>query len=114
MTDDRTYLRHILQCIARIDEYVVGGESSFIESTLIKDAVMRNLQTLGESTRRISQVLKSDSPDIDWRGISRFRNVIVHDYLDISLDRIWEVIVRDLPVLKNQVEALLSDQRGAP
>ena len=113
MTDDRIYLTHILQCVARIEEYVAGGQESFIDSTLIQDAVMRNFQTMGESARRISESTKTEHTEVNWRGIIGFRNLIVHDYLDISLDEVWEVIDNDLPVLKNQVEALLSD-RGSP
>ena len=112
MRDDKLYLIHIIECIARIEEYVADGQNSFIESTLIQDAVMRNLQTLGESVRRLSEDTSSGRSQFDWRSITGFRNVIVHDYLGITLDRVWEVVERDLPTLKLHVESILSNLEG--
>ncbi len=80
-----------------------------MESNLIQDAVMRNLQILGESARRISGETKARRPEVDWRGIIGFRNDLVHDYLSITLVRVWEVVEGDLPILKIQVETMLDD-----
>ncbi len=85
-----------------------------MESTLIQDAVMRNLQILGESARRISGETKARRPEVDWRGIIGFRNVLVHDYLSITLVRVWEVVEGDLPILKNRVGTMLGDLGGQP
>ncbi len=114
MRDDRPYLSHIEECIARVERYAASGRASFMESTLIQDAVMRNLQILGESARRISGETKARRPEVDWRGIIGFRNVLVHDYLSITLVRVWEVFEGDLPILKNQVETMLGDLREQP
>lgn len=81
MKDDRLYLIHILECIARIEQYVSGGREPFIGSTLIQDAVLRNLQTLGQSAMRLSEAIRESRPEVDWRGIIGLRNVLVHDYL---------------------------------
>lgn len=105
--DDKLYLIHILERIARIQEYVVDGQSSFMESTLVQDAVMRNLQTMGESVRRLSEETKSGRSEADWRSITGFRNVIVHNYLGMTLDRVWEVVERHLPTPKCHVEPIL-------
>ena len=80
MRDDRIYIHHILDCVRRIDRYCQKGEEDFRGSELIQDAVLRNLQTLAESTQRISDHLKSLHPEVDWRAIAGFRNVLVHDY----------------------------------
>ena len=80
-----------------------------MESTLIQDAVMRNLQILGESARRISGETKARHPEVDWRGIIGFRNVLVHDDVSITLVRVWEVVEGDLPILKIQVETMLEE-----
>ena len=80
-----------------------------MESTLIQDAVIRNLQVLGESARRLSEDTKARRLEVEWRGIIGFRNVMVHDYLDITLDRVWEVVELQLPILKDHVEAILGD-----
>ncbi len=79
MKDDRVYLGHILRCIARIEEYTVNGRDTFFASHLVQDGVVRNLQTLAESSRRLSQDVKALHPGVDWKGLAGFRNVLVHD-----------------------------------
>ena len=73
---------------------------------------MRNLQTLTESTQRLSAELKSKYPQVDWRRVAAFRNVVVHDYLGIDLEKIWEIVQRDVPLLKSIVSSMLHDLRG--
>jgi uncharacterized protein with HEPN domain len=107
--DDRLYLLHINECIARIESYSAGGKDEFMASTLIQDAVIRNLQTLSESAQRLSDSFKTSHPEADWRGISGFRNVLVHDYIDLDLEIVWQVIERDLPVLRRTVQSTLDN-----
>jgi uncharacterized protein with HEPN domain len=76
---------------------------------MIQDAVIRNLQTLAESTQRISNSLKTAHPEVEWRGISDFRNVVVHNYMGINLNRVWDIVVQNLPALKLQVTAILRE-----
>jgi hypothetical protein len=64
MKDDTVYLRHIEDCIRRIEDNVAGGKTRFLESHTLQDAVLRNLQTLSESTQRLSDKLKSAHPDV--------------------------------------------------
>ncbi len=109
MRDDRLYIHHILDCVRRIDGYCQNGEDAFRASKLIQDAVLRNLQTLAESTQRISDGLKSLHPEVHWRAIAGFRNVLVHDYLGINLARVWEIVSVHLPVLGSQMEAIRHD-----
>ena len=85
-----------------------------MDSILIQDAVIRNLQIMGESARRLSVETRAGQPEVDWRGIIGLRNVIVHDYLGLSLVRVWEVVEQDLPALKGQVEAMLSESGNDP
>ena len=86
--------------------YCQNGEEAFRASELIQDAVLRNLQTLAESTQRISDRLKALHPEVDWRAIAGFRNVLAHDYLGINLVRVWEIVSVHLPVLGAQMEAI--------
>lgn len=75
MKDDRLYLVHVLECIDRIERYTAEGKEAFMADERTQDAVLRNLQVLSESTQRLSEDLKADHPEVDWRGISGFRNV---------------------------------------
>ncbi|HXG08746.1 MAG TPA: DUF86 domain-containing protein [Gemmataceae bacterium] len=114
MKDDRLYLIHISECIARIEQYTAGGQSAFLASTLIQDAVLRNLQTLAESTQRLSDALKAQYPQTDWTGISGFRNVLVHNYLGVDVARVWAIVENDLPNLKSTVQAMLQNLQTQP
>lgn len=104
------YLRHIRECIRRIEANVAGGRDQFMASHTLQDAVLRNLQTMTESTQRLSEVVKAAHPEIEWRRIAAFRNVLVHAYLGIDLERVWEVIPRDVPILKQAIWAALESQ----
>jgi uncharacterized protein with HEPN domain len=97
MKDDAVYMRYILECIRRIEENSAAGKAQFMASHTLQDAILRNLQTLTESTQRLSAELKATRPDIDWRRISAFRNVVVHNYLGIDLEQIWTIIQQDVP-----------------
>jgi uncharacterized protein with HEPN domain len=105
--DDTLLLIHIGECIARIRQYTVSGKEAFLASTFIQDATMRNLQTLAESTQRLSESFKSRHPRINWRGLAGFRNVLVHDYLGINLQRVWQIIERDVPDLQANLQSAL-------
>jgi uncharacterized protein with HEPN domain len=107
MKDDRLYLIHISECIDRIEQYTAGGEVEYKNATLIQDAVLRNLQILAESSQRVSETLKASYPDVAWRDIAGFRNVLVHQYLGVDLDYTWRVVEDDLPVLKKWVNVIL-------
>lgn len=107
MKDDTVYLRHILESIRRIEGNVADGRDRFMTSHTFQDAALRNLQTLAESTQRLSDNLKATQPTIEWRKIEAFRNVLVHDYLGIDLEIIWEIIQRDIPELKRAILSML-------
>ena len=109
MKDDRVYLRHILRGIARIEEYTAAGRASFFSSRLIQDGVVRNLQTLAESSRRLSEGIRSSHPAVDWKGLAGFRNVLVHDYLGVDLEYVWRAVERDVPRLKLACERALQE-----
>jgi uncharacterized protein with HEPN domain len=113
MKDDSVYLHHIIECIRRIEQNVKGGREQFMASHTLQDAVIRNLQTMAESTQRISDDLKQVHPEIEWHRITAFRNVLVHDYLGLDIERIWEITQREVPELKQAILAMLnlSDDR---
>jgi uncharacterized protein with HEPN domain len=108
MKDDRLYLIHINECIERIESYVNEIDKDvFIGSTLIQDAVVRNLQILAESTQRLSEQLKAAHSEIDWYKIAGFRNILVHDYLGIDMETVWNIIEKEIPVLKKITNSML-------
>jgi uncharacterized protein with HEPN domain len=107
--DPRVYLVHVQECIARIERHTAADREAFLVSDLAQDAVLRNLQTIGQPISRFPEDLKYRHPEIDWRSIVGFLNVLVHDYLGINVIRVWEIVERDLPALKRAVEAMLRE-----
>ena len=85
----------------------MGGKDTFFANNMVQDAVIRNLQTLAESTQRLSGTIKATRPEVEWRSIAAFRNVVVHDYLGLDLEQTWNIVDQDLPTLKCAIEALL-------
>lgn len=95
-------------CLNRIVEYTNAERSRFDTSRLVQDAVIRNLQTLAESSQRLSHEIKSPESQIPWRELAGFRNVIVHGYLGVDLGAIWLVVEQDLPALSEAVNRMAS------
>ena len=84
-----------------------------MDSTLIQDAVIRNVQVLAESTQRLSDRLKDTHAEVDWRGLVALRNVLVHDYLGVNMALAWELVEQELPNLKVQMEGILEELGSA-
>ncbi len=109
MKSDKLYLVHIAESIRRVEIFTAEGEKAFFADIRTQDAVLRNLQVLSESTKRLSPEVTARFPHIDWKGIAGFRNVLVHDYLGLRLDRVWEVIRNEIPPLKAVIDELLAE-----
>jgi uncharacterized protein with HEPN domain len=107
MKDDLVYLRHVAECMRRIERNVSIGLDKFLASETVQDATLRNLQTMSEATQRLSEELKSTRPDIEWDRIGAFRNILVHNYLGIDIELIWTITERDMPALKKAVDEIL-------
>ena len=88
MRDQGVYLEHILECIARVQHYTAVGIETLVDDQKTQDAVLRNLQVLSESCMRMSSEIRERRREIDWKGIAAFRNVVVHDYFDLDLEKI--------------------------
>ena len=113
MKSDKFSLVYILECLERIREFTGAGKDAFMPSHLIQDAVLRNLHTLTESTLRLSEGLRASYPDVAWKEIAKFRNVVVHDYLGVNLVKVWKIVEEDLPVLEWHERFILDDLGGA-
>ena len=106
MKDNRLYLVHIQECIAKIEEFTKNGKAEYLSDLKTQDAVIRNLQTLCESTQRIPEAWKTAHPEMDWKKMAGFRNVLTHQYLDIDIELVWTIVENYLPNLKVTIEAI--------
>ncbi len=98
MKADHVYLRHILDAIEKIESYVAVGRDAFMSTSHWQDAVIRQLEIVGEATKRLSADLRSQRPDIPWRRIAGLRDVLVHNYMGVRLAAVWQLTQEDLPV----------------
>ena len=97
------YVNHILECIDIINEHAPNGREIF-SSLTTQDVVLRRLQIMSESCKQLPDVLKNHYPNISWREISDFRNILVHDYLGVNLKIVHRVMTADLPPLQKAVQ----------
>jgi uncharacterized protein with HEPN domain len=108
---DLLYLADIAERIRRIRSSASEGRETFFSSTEKQDSILHNLQLLGESVRRISADLKEHHSEVPWRDIAAFRNVVVHDYLSLDLDLVWQIVTDRVPELQRQIEGILEEKR---
>ena len=105
---DAVYLESMREAIARIRRYVGRKRrAAFLANPLLQDAVIRNLEVIGEAAGRVSPQLASLHPDIPWRDIAGMRHRLIHGYLKVNLDTVWQAIGRDLPPLARQLNRLI-------
>jgi uncharacterized protein with HEPN domain len=109
MRSDRVYLHHMLDAVQRIECYVAVGYDSFMSATHWQDAVIRQLEILGEATKRLSDELRADHDEVAWRRVAGLRDVLIHDYMGVDLEAVWEVTQQHLPVRKDQLTLILDE-----
>ena len=110
MSRDETYLRHILDAIQKLEGYVAVGHDQFMAASLWQDAVIRQLEIIGEAVKRVSPETLARCPDIPWRQVAGLRDVLIHGYMGVDLKAVWRVKQIDVPLLKVAVEELLSGE----
>lgn len=104
------YLKHIRDAIIAVEQYAyVHTYEQFLCTPWDQAAVVRHLEIIGEAATQVSAEYKSDHPEIPWRRISDFRNVLIHEYFAVDPLLVWEILGKDIPELKNKVEKLLEE-----
>lgn len=102
--DWKLFIADILESIDLIENYVEGMSfEDFHSDRKTIDAVVRNLEIIGEASRNIPEDVRSEYPDIDWKGIIGLRNRIAHEYFGVDISIIWFIIKQELPLLKQKI-----------
>ena len=110
MSKDLLYLTSIAEALERITLYTMEGRSAFLASTLVQDGVIRNLIVVGEAVKNLSVDLRESEPSTPWKSIAGMRDVLIHDYLRVNLEQVWETVSRDLPPLGLTIRSLIERQ----
>lgn len=101
------YIEHILENINDIEEFSKGlTKNELLKDKLRQKAIVRSIEIIGEAAKNIPENVKVNYKEIEWRKIAGTRDRIIHHYFGVDLDIIWEIIKRDLPILKSQMEKL--------
>jgi uncharacterized protein with HEPN domain len=109
MNRDRAPLSQILEHIEFAIEFAGDDRSRFMSSRISQSAVIRELEVIGEAAKRVSATTRGSGTDVPWRSMTGFKNVAIHQYDDVDLDRVWEIVSVDLPRIRGTVRTLLTD-----
>lgn len=106
--DPSVYLEDILTASERIASYVEGyTRESFGQDPKTVDAVVRNLEIIGEAVKQVPAAIRERDPDIEWTKIAGLRDVLIHAYFGVDLDIVWDIVTNKVPGLAQQVKALI-------
>ena len=109
MNDDQVYLAHIRDAVQRIEAYTSGGPEQFFADSMVQDAVIRNLEVIGEAVKGLSEPLRLANSDVPWKQIAGMRDVLIHHYFGVKLATVWQVVIEHLPPLRKRVAELLCE-----
>jgi uncharacterized protein with HEPN domain len=106
--EDSVYLRHILDALERIRVYTREGRAAFLADPKTQDAVVRNLEIVGEAVKNVSEAVRQAAPEVPWKRIAGMRDILIHAYFGVNLETVWGVVETEVPAFHERVRELLS------
>ncbi len=112
---DPQRLLHILECINEIEQYTANvSMEEFLSNSMMRFASVKQIEIIGEAANYITGETKARFTNIQWKQIIGLRHILVHEYFGIDSQLIWQIIVRDLPILKHAVQELIDSEMLPP
>jgi uncharacterized protein with HEPN domain len=109
----RQYLEDIVEAIEIIETYTAGLDGiAFAKNRMVVDAVIRNLEIIGEAAKNVPEEIQSNNPEISWKQMTALRNRIIHAYFGIDTEILWDIISKNLPETKTKINAALQNLAG--
>lgn len=105
--DERLYLEDIVTSIDRILDYTSQGRDFFFADRKTQDAVVRNLEIIGEAVKNVSEMTRRNHPEVPWRKVTATRDRVIHGYFNVDLDIVWEVVEHEVRDLRERIAAIL-------
>ena len=104
------FLKDILQSISNIEKFSRGlTKEKFMKNTLKQSAIIRQFEIIGEAVKSISSSTRQKYPEIEWRKIAGSRDIFIHSYFMVDLERVWEIMNKKLSSLKKQIQKVRTD-----
>ena len=111
--NDLVYVRHMLDAMKNIRRYTKGiSSAAFMKDTMLQDAVIRNLEVIGEAAKRVPAPVKQRHAQTEGRKISGMRDILIHEYLGVDLIKVWNVVENRLPLLQRQLSRILRVEKA--
>ncbi|MEQ1822044.1 MAG: DUF86 domain-containing protein [Fimbriimonadaceae bacterium] len=110
MKDNALYIAHISESLERIAEYIKGGEVEFQKQTIIQDAVIRNLEIIGEAAKRVPDEMRDAHPSVPWKKLAGLRDILIHQYEGVDLGQVWRIAYSVLPQIRVDIIAILGTE----
>lgn len=108
--EDHVYLLHISDAISQIEAYISTlTEDQFLDTTMVQDAVIRQLEIIGEATKHISKTFRETHAMVPWKDMAGMRDKLIHDYIGVDIEAVWVTATEDIPVLKTEVARYLAE-----
>jgi uncharacterized protein with HEPN domain len=98
----------MLERCHRVTRFIGPGREAFMESEELQDAVIRNVEVIGEAAKRVSANARGRLASLDWKSICGMRDVLIHDYIGVDLDEVWNVASSRIPELQEVLEQFLA------
>ena len=111
--DFEIYLEDIFGAINRIQAYVQGITRTEFETDQMRfDAIIRNLEVIGEAVKQVPESLRNQYPSVEWRKIAGLRDILIHRYFDVNIELVWEIVQSNIPVLRANIEQMIKERRS--